>query len=415
MNKIFLLIFFVMNLGFLHSQNLVLNPDFEKSSSPNYDNLADWIKCILTDTPDYFTDSTTNKIFQKYIGGIDSYSGNSHVGLFVFRNKNKKNNETREYIQVPLNQKLEKNKIYYGEVFIASDAESNISCSSFGIYFSAIKIDLNKTTEMFKLKPQITNPFNNFIVSGEWTKLSGTFKANGTEKFLTLGNFNSDAHTKIRPVYNKQNKNKKQKWNIDRKETVAYFYIDNVTVFLKDTAKTAKIVSTDTIPTINISELTNTVKEELVNETKQIPIIIEIPDSIKFVGETLFFKEQEDNGGIFLEGTAIILSNIHFEYNKSEFKDSAVIELNSLLQFMRKNSSMEIEIRGHTDNIGNKEYNNALSLARAKAVKKFLIDNEINKERISSYGYGDTQAIANNETKEGRAKNRRVEFIIIRK
>lgn len=72
-----------------------------------------------------------------------------------------------------------------------------------------------------------------------------------------------------------------------------------------------------------------------------------------------------------------------------------------------------IQINGHTDNIGSKERNLELSVGRAKAVYEYLISTGIEQNRLSYKGFGDTLPISSNDTDEGRAKNRRVEFQIL--
>ena len=68
---------------------------------------------------------------------------------------------------------------------------------------------------------------------------------------------------------------------------------------------------------------------------------------------------------------------------------------------------LEIEIAGHTDNVGTAESNMTLSLNRAKSVRNYLISKGIDANRVSIQGYGDTQPIASNDSAEGRQKNRR--------
>ena len=80
---------------------------------------------------------------------------------------------------------------------------------------------------------------------------------------------------------------------------------------------------------------------------------------------------------------------------------------------MKQNSSIKIEIGGHTDNIGSDEYNKDLSLRRAENVYYYLISKGIDEKRMSYKGYGESQPIATNETEEGRALNRRTEFKIV--
>jgi len=79
------------------------------------------------------------------------------------------------------------------------------------------------------------------------------------------------------------------------------------------------------------------------------------------------------------------------------------------------NTTLKIELGGHTDNVGSKSSNQILSENRAKAVYSYLIEKGIVVERLSSKGYGDTKPIADNASEKGRAENRRTEFKIIEK
>ena len=112
------------------------------------------------------------------------------------------------------------------------------------------------------------------------------------------------------------------------------------------------------------------------------------------------------------KGEKIVLRNIFFESGSAELKKESAAELDKLFQFMTFNSTMKVEISGHTDDVGNDEANMKLSDSRAASVVNFLIDKGIVKERLTSKGYGETQPIADNKTEEGKAKNRRTEFLI---
>jgi outer membrane protein OmpA-like peptidoglycan-associated protein len=111
-------------------------------------------------------------------------------------------------------------------------------------------------------------------------------------------------------------------------------------------------------------------------------------------------------------GNIVTLNNIFFETGSYSLKHESDIELNKLLQFMLKNQGLNIEIRGHTDNIGDKKLNLILSENRAKAVVDFLIQKGISSSLINYKGYGETKPVGDNVTEEGRAKNRRTEFVI---
>jgi OOP family OmpA-OmpF porin len=113
-------------------------------------------------------------------------------------------------------------------------------------------------------------------------------------------------------------------------------------------------------------------------------------------------------------GEVIRLNNIFFETGKSELKPESFPELNGVVDFLSKNNAVEILISGHTDNIGKDEANLTLSENRAKAVVDYLISKGISNERLSNKGFGESVPVASNDTEEGRAQNRRVEFTIVK-
>lgn len=114
-------------------------------------------------------------------------------------------------------------------------------------------------------------------------------------------------------------------------------------------------------------------------------------------------------------GNKVILNNIFFETNKFALQTESLAELEKLVDFMRVNPTLHIEISGHTDDVGNDQANQILSENRAKSVYNYLISNSISASRLVYKGYGKTQPIAPNTTEEGRQKNRRTEFKIIAK
>ncbi|MFO8054078.1 MAG: OmpA family protein [Bacteroidales bacterium] len=112
-------------------------------------------------------------------------------------------------------------------------------------------------------------------------------------------------------------------------------------------------------------------------------------------------------------GKSIVLRNIFFDTDKSSLRDESQGELDRLYDILNKNPDIKVEISGHTDNVGSAEYNKKLSRDRAKAVVDYLIQKGIDKDRMEYAGYGFEKPIADNETEEGRQKNRRTEFKII--
>jgi outer membrane protein OmpA-like peptidoglycan-associated protein len=114
-------------------------------------------------------------------------------------------------------------------------------------------------------------------------------------------------------------------------------------------------------------------------------------------------------------GKGIALNNIFFEYKKVELSRESKVELQRILKLMEKYPKLEIEVSGHTDNIGGDEYNKSLSLRRAKSVVNYLVKNGISSNRLVAKGYGFDKPISTNDTDEGRKKNRRSEITIIKK
>jgi len=110
---------------------------------------------------------------------------------------------------------------------------------------------------------------------------------------------------------------------------------------------------------------------------------------------------------------AIVLKNIFFESNKYELKRESEAELNEVVQLMKDNPTLRIQINGHTDNSGKATDNQLLSENRAKAVTNFLTTKGIAVVRLSYKGFGDAQPVADNATPEGRAKNRRTELSVV--
>jgi OOP family OmpA-OmpF porin len=106
----------------------------------------------------------------------------------------------------------------------------------------------------------------------------------------------------------------------------------------------------------------------------------------------------------------IILDDVLFDFDKSTIKPEAAAILDRLVVFMNENKDKRVNLSGHTDSIGTDAYNQKLSERRAASVKNYLTKKGVDTSRISSQGFGETKPIADNKTKEGRAKNRRVEI-----
>jgi OOP family OmpA-OmpF porin len=113
------------------------------------------------------------------------------------------------------------------------------------------------------------------------------------------------------------------------------------------------------------------------------------------------------------EGSISVLQNIFFDVDKYELKDKSITELQKIIRFLRENPLVRVEISGHTDNSGAPAYNMQLSEKRALAVYTYLKEHDIAASRLKYKGYGSDRPIADNQSEEGRQKNRRIEFKLL--
>ncbi len=114
-------------------------------------------------------------------------------------------------------------------------------------------------------------------------------------------------------------------------------------------------------------------------------------------------------------GLTVRLKNIYFDFDKTSLKNESFVELDKVVDFLKQNSSVEVEISGHTDNKGSDEYNSNLSQGRSEEVVKYIITQGIDSFRLTAHGYGESKPIESNDSDDGRANNRRVEFTVMKK
>jgi outer membrane protein OmpA-like peptidoglycan-associated protein len=145
-----------------------------------------------------------------------------------------------------------------------------------------------------------------------------------------------------------------------------------------------------------------------------------LKDGYLFHSQNVMLKDAKEGTPVDIDialqkikvGESVVLNNVFFESDKYELKPESASELSVVMKLLEKNPSMKIEIGGHTDNTGTEEQNKKLSENRAKSVYDYLVKNGVAPERLSYKGYAATKPIADNNTPEGKAKNRRTEFIV---
>lgn len=303
------------------------------------------------------------------LGIQDAQSGKGMIGIYCTQPS------YREYVQTELRKPLKAGKRYRLTFYASLSEFSNAAIATLGGLFTEKRIHSDEkgilkryeiqdfgngitATNATFYEPQVVNQYDNLLDdTKEWMKVSGAFIAQGDEKFLTIGNFFPSAQS-----------NYSEPSHLSNRLNGGYYYIDNVKL-----------------------------------------VCLDCPSD---PGDTV----SEPSGSIpsldFVPGRQFVLENIFFEFNKSILLPQSFLELDNLLTVLKIYPSMTIELSGHTDNKGSKEYNLQLSKARAQAVVDFLIKNGIAKDRLTAIGYGDSKPIATNKSEEGRAQNRRVEFKI---
>lgn len=222
-----LLIIVVISYGFkVHTQNLVLNGDFEDfSSCPQGLKTLEKSKTLLhvtnpnQGTFDFIHECDEDNYPRYYYGKREPVSGKGFVGIGVFVNNSIGVDNFKEYIQLELSDSLKKGSIYSFEMFLSLAKNWHISINNLGVYFSNEFLQL-KTNGVIPVKPDIVSP-DFFGNKSGWDKYSGDYIARGGEKYIVIGNFRKNKDVKIK--------------NVDSGPTFenhVYYFIDNVSLKL---------------------------------------------------------------------------------------------------------------------------------------------------------------------------------------
>lgn len=349
------------------AQNLVLNGSFEERQGCPIDfnqsqltNIVSW-KQPGQGTPDYFNSCSKavgvpNNVFGKEAAA----TGQAYAG-FVNYTFNKKN--YREYLTSELSRPLNPGELVCIEISISSADLCNFVTDGCGIVLSVNELK-QKGMACIEMKATIENPHLYILDQKDgWVKMGDVYRASGGERFITIGNFKSDKATKIL-----------HSTGTDKgMGDYSYLYLDDVVV---------KPVKT---------------KEECSCENEVLQSLVYDPP---------LQLSQYD---------VIRLDDVLFDFDKFNLTDSARKDLDEVYVLLKKNKAMYLEVQGHTDSRGKDDYNMNLSKNRAEAVVGYLVKKGIDKSRLEIKYFGATKPVSSNDSDEGRAKNRRVEFRVLKK
>lgn len=359
--------------------NLVVNPGFEEvertycawTTDVNKFNAAvrGWNSPTQT-TPDHFSTTLDPDCWahpKKHSGGKQStHSGNGMVGVKIY-GKGNTPSFWHEYVQTELPEPLQSGVRYIAECWVLRAARSNEASNNIGIAFTDAPVSTRDRLPLY-ITPTVNEEK---LVKGGWHKVRGVFDATGNERYLLIGNFYSDDET----THERQ----------PNGERGGYYFIDDVNVRIAPPG----------------AALTPKPKESVPPPPRPV-----VPDHTSSTAVDIHQVEPA-------VGTRVRLDNVQFAFDKADLLPGYEKELDRLVDLMTDFPFMRVEIEGHTDDQGSDDYNLRLSDARAKAVVDYLLKKDVEKERLTWKGYGETKPLVANDSEANRAINRRVEFRII--
>ena len=358
--KLWAIIFAVVMVQSAMAQNLVPNPGFEEyfqcpgsynppGSSRKF--APGWVS-PTQGTPDLFNRCSFGNagVPHNWAGVAHAHKGYGYSGIYAYIN----NNNYREYLQAKLTDSLTGGKTYKVEFFFRLSVYSKYSVDRIGALLSD-SIQAVAHDRVWTVTPSFTHVMDSAYSknTGSWNHVSFEYTAKGGERFISIGNFSPDEDMKKIHLTFSQAKE-------PLLEHAAYFYIDDVSV----TPTAAPVVA----------------------------------DNKDLAGRS-DVKTNE----------VYILKHIYFEFNSFQLMPLSYEELNLLVSILKKNPKWQVELSGHTDDKGDNLYNYNLSMNRAKAVGRYLVQSGIAASRIKSLGFGKRKPLKTAKTEEARAVNRRVE------
>lgn len=347
------------------AQNLVPNPGFEEynncpgghSEAPHEFAAYHWQSTGMG-TPDYFNTCSTGEagVPHNWAGVSNAFEGKGYAGIYAWMAIDL---PYREYLTCQLTEPLLKDSLYTLRFRYKLSSYSKYSVDRIGMHLSDSLIKIRHDKPL-KLKPTLSVIHDAALTqtTGLWETAEMEYKARGGESFLVIGNFSDNESTrsyqiKSRPVAQEMLANS------------AYYYIDDVAV----------------LPNYLLKKEQSILPEFVLTDTKL--------------------------------NTTYVLKNIQFEFNSYKLVPPSFYDLDRVAEYLLRHPNVMVQLSGHTDDRGNDEYNQRLSLNRARSAGRYLQTLGIDASRIEIFGYGKSKPLINESTEEARAINRRVEVRFI--
>lgn len=353
------------------ADNMVFNPSFEE-----YTRCPERVEAMgvmngvdawwqpTAGSSDYFNTCSERdcSVPRNKMGNQMPRTGNAYCGIYCSQAS------YREYLQTELKAPLQAGRRYRVSFYVSLAEKSPHAVATLGALLSRERLsdttwdvlmrrevthygDNQSQTIAVSYRPQVVHSADSVLADTKgWTLVSGDFTAEGGERFLTVGNFNSFNSSTVVETHSPS-----------AVLQGAYYYIDDVSV-----------LPLESVPTPEPNE------EHKVSE-----------------------------------GDVVTMWDIYFATGKSEVLPQSYPELRRLTELLKAHPSMRIELRGHTDNQGTRDFNQRLSEARAQSVAEYLAAHGIDRRRLTAVGFGESKPIDSNDTPEGRRRNRRVEYLVV--
>lgn len=356
-------------------KNLVTNPSFDElmgkvKTRGQIEMATGWSSPSETDKADLFIKGNDKKPDinnpDNTFGREEPIDGDVYAGFMAYSYKEA---VPRTYLQTKLEKPLIAGKTYCVRFFVSLSDLSKYAVNNIGMNISA-KSPKDKDLLAYSVQASVVkrgNPIYND--NSYWQEVCGTFVAAGGEKYITIGNFEKQDLVKTEKM--KRPSEYKQQQTND-----AYYFIENVSI----------------VNSADDPECACGTKDE-----KGMQVV--------------YTKEISSEGDLTAEQKINMIS-VYFEENQTAVTEAFFPQINELIKEMQGNSAMRIQVVGHSD------FNEAQSVTvdhsakRAEAVKAYIVSKGIDANRLEVVAKKDSEPATDDQTKAGRAQNRRVVFVV---